>query len=36
ELDQNIQKLRRRIGDCEEVVALTGHYHNLVRQWSAS
>ncbi|MGE0802786.1 MAG: Fe2+-dependent dioxygenase [Lautropia sp.] len=36
ELDQNIQKLRRRIGDCEEVVALTGHYHNLVRQWAAS
>jgi len=34
ELDQNIQKLRQRVGDCEEVVALTGHYHNLVRQWS--
>jgi PKHD-type hydroxylase len=34
ELDQNIQKLRQRIGDSEEVVGLTGHYHNLVRQWS--
>jgi PKHD-type hydroxylase len=34
ELDQNIQKLRMRLGDGEEVVALTGHYHNLVRQWS--
>ena len=33
ELDQTIQKLRERVGDCEEVVALTGHYHNLVRQW---
>jgi PKHD-type hydroxylase len=35
DLDQNIQKLRTRIGDCDEVVALTGHYHNLVRQWAA-
>ncbi len=35
ELDQNIQKLRARIGDCDEVVALTGHYHNLLRQWAA-
>jgi PKHD-type hydroxylase len=34
ELDQNIQKLRARMGDCQEVVALTGHYHNLVRQWA--
>jgi len=34
DLDQNIQKLRGRIGDTEEVVALTGHYHNLVRQWA--
>lgn len=36
DLDQNIQKLRARIGDCEEVVGLTGHYHNLVRQWAVS
>lgn len=34
ELDQNIQKLRARVGDCEEVISLTGHYHNLIRQWS--
>jgi PKHD-type hydroxylase len=34
ELDQNIQKLRARIGDTGEVVGLTGHYHNLVRHWS--
>jgi len=34
DLDRNIQRLRLKLGDCEEVVALTGHYHNLVRQWS--
>jgi PKHD-type hydroxylase len=34
ELDQNIQKLRARHGDCEEVVGLTAHYHNLLRQWA--
>ncbi|MEC5399643.1 Fe2+-dependent dioxygenase [Uliginosibacterium sp. H1] len=34
ELDVNIQKLRARIGDTEEVIALTGHYHNLLRQWA--
>ncbi len=34
ELDQNIQKLRARLGDSEEVVSLTGHYHNLIRQWA--
>lgn len=34
ELDQNIQKLRQRVGDCEEVVALTGQYHNLLRMWA--
>jgi len=34
ELDQNIQRLRARLGDCAEVVGLTGHYHNLLRQWS--
>jgi PKHD-type hydroxylase len=35
ELDQNILKLREKLGDCEEVVGLTGHYHNLLRQWAA-
>ncbi|HTH44416.1 MAG TPA: Fe2+-dependent dioxygenase [Oxalicibacterium sp.] len=35
ELDQNIHKLRARVGDTEEVVGLTGHYHNLLRQWAS-
>ncbi|OWY30102.1 Fe2+-dependent dioxygenase [Herbaspirillum robiniae] len=34
ELDQNISSLRARIGDTEEVLGLTGHYHNLLRQWA--
>jgi PKHD-type hydroxylase len=34
ELDANIQALRQKIGDSEEVLGLTGHYHNLLRQWS--
>ena len=34
ELDQNILRLRGRIGECEETVALTGHYHNLLRLWA--
>lgn len=34
ELDANIQLLRQKLGDCDEVVALTGHYHNLLHQWS--
>lgn len=34
ELDQTIQRLRARLGDCEDTVNLTGHYHNLLRQWS--
>ncbi|MRW89736.1 Fe2+-dependent dioxygenase [Duganella sp. FT80W] len=34
DLDRNIQALRARLGDCEELVNLTGHYHNLLRQWS--
>lgn len=33
-LDQNIQRLRTRVGDCEELVGLTAHYHNLLRQWA--
>jgi PKHD-type hydroxylase len=35
ELDQHIQKLRAKIGDTEEILGLTGHYHNLMRQWAA-
>lgn len=34
ELDQSIQALRSRLGDTDETVALTGHYHNLLRMWS--
>lgn len=34
ELDATIQQLRDQIGDTEQVVNLTGHYHNLLRQWS--
>ena len=34
ELDRNIQSLRLRVGDAPEIVGLTGHYHNLLRQWS--
>lgn len=34
ELDRNIQSLRQRVGDCDEIVGMTGHYHNLLRQWS--
>jgi len=33
-LDQNIQKIRAKIGETEETVALAGHYHNLLRMWS--
>jgi PKHD-type hydroxylase len=34
ELDCNIQSLRQKVGDTEELLGLTGHYHNLLRQWS--
>jgi PKHD-type hydroxylase len=34
DLNRNIQALRARLGDCEETIGLTGHYHNLLRQWS--
>ena len=32
-LDMTLLKLRGQIGHTEEIVALTGHYHNLLRQW---
>ncbi|WP_151716834.1 Fe2+-dependent dioxygenase [Acinetobacter sp. TUM15071] len=32
-LDMTILKLRQQLGDTEEVVDLTSHYHNLLRQW---
>lgn len=34
ELDCNIQSLRQKVGDTDEIVGLTGHYHNLLRQWA--
>lgn len=34
ELDQTLQKLRARHGETDEAVALTGHYHNLLRLWA--
>jgi PKHD-type hydroxylase len=34
ELDNAIQGLRKQVGDSEEVVSLTGLYHNLVRRWA--
>jgi len=34
DLDTTIQSLRRRHGDTDEVVRLTGLYHNLVRRWA--
>lgn len=34
DLDTNIQALRAQHGDGAEMVALTGHYHNLLRMWA--
>ncbi|HEX9174363.1 MAG TPA: Fe2+-dependent dioxygenase [Telluria sp.] len=34
ELDRTIVSLRARLGDCAETLALTAHYHNLLRQWA--
>ncbi len=34
ELDMTILRLRSQLGDSEDVVALTSHYHNLLRQWA--
>ncbi|MDO9434522.1 Fe2+-dependent dioxygenase [Hydrogenophaga sp.] len=34
ELDMTIVKLRSQLGDSDEVVALTGHYHKLLQQWA--
>jgi len=33
EMDQHICALRNKLGDCEEVLGLTGQYHNLLRMW---
>ena len=34
DLDMNLLKLRQRHGECAETTALTGCYHNLLRQWA--
>ncbi len=34
DLDMTIMQLRAKLGDSDEVVALTSHYHNLLRQWA--
>jgi PKHD-type hydroxylase len=34
ELDRTIQSLRARLGEAEECVTLTAHYHNLLRAWA--
>lgn len=33
-LDMTILRLRAQLGDTADVVALTSHYHNLLRQWA--
>lgn len=34
EMDSSIANLRQQLGDSQEVLSLTGVYHNLLRQWS--
>lgn len=34
DLDMNIQRLRAQLGETPETVALTSHYHNLLRLWA--
>jgi PKHD-type hydroxylase len=36
ELDMNLLKLRERHGETPETTALTGVYHNLLRQWAST
>lgn len=33
-LDMTILRLRQQLGDGEDIVALTSHYHNLLRRWA--
>lgn len=35
DLDMAIVRLRQRLGDEENIVALTGVYHNLLRRWAS-
>lgn len=34
DLDMTIVRLRQQLQDSQEVLALTNHYHNLLRQWA--
>ncbi|MFZ6657578.1 Fe2+-dependent dioxygenase [Undibacterium sp. TJN19] len=34
EMDQTITSLRSQLGDSQEVLGLTGQYHNLLRMWA--
>jgi PKHD-type hydroxylase len=34
DLDMTILRLRGQLGDSADVIALTSHYHNLLRQWA--
>ncbi|GFE86141.1 Fe2+-dependent dioxygenase [Steroidobacter agaridevorans] len=34
QLDTTIQEIRGRFGESDQSVALTGHYHNLLRMWT--
>jgi PKHD-type hydroxylase len=36
ELDMNLLKLRAQLGETPETTALTGVYHNLLRQWAST
>jgi PKHD-type hydroxylase len=34
ELDMALMRLREKHGECDEAVAITGTYHNLLRMWA--
>ena len=36
DLDMNLLKLRQQHGESPETTALTGVYHNLLRQWAST
>jgi len=36
DLDMNLLKLRAQLGETDETTALTGVYHNLLRQWAST
>ncbi len=36
DLDMNLLKLRQQLGETDETTALTGVYHNLLRQWAST